>query len=296
MEYKDYYKILGLEKNATDSDIKKEYRKLARKYHPDVSKASDAEEKFKAINEAYDVLKDADKRAEYDHMGSAGQSRTGGFSGSPNYRGGPNFGNIFEDLFGGNDGSFTQSYSSGGASARKGQDIRSKVSIDIEDSINGVTRSFNLTMSDANKQRTLKVKIPKGIQEGQTIRLTGQGAPGMGRGSSSGDLLLEVVFNKHHLYSVEGKDIYLDAPVMFWEAALGTKIKIPTPTGEINLKIPADSQHGRKFRLKQKGLPTKDPGDFYVVLKVMLPPTSDPQAKAFYEQIQDELSYNPRNF
>ncbi len=313
MEYKDYYQILELEREASQSDIKRAYRKLARKYHPDVSKASDAEEKFKELGEAYEVLKDPEKREAYNQLGKDWKAGQDGFKPPSDWQNDFEFGDgsytqgsaadyssFFEDLFGGAHGTHQpQGFKT------KGENIRARVMIDLEDSLNGATRSFTLQMPEVgsqgqvvNKQKTLNVKIPKGIKEGQSIRLAKQGSPGMG-GAPAGDLLLEVAFNEHKLYRVEGKDIYLNLPVTPWELALGAKIEVPTPTGKVGMSIPENSQQGRKLRLKGRGLPgkeSKDAGNFYVVLQVSVPPSTDPKAKALYEQMQKELDYNPRSF
>jgi len=321
MEYKDYYKILSVEREATQDEIKRSYRKLARKYHPDVSKESDADEKFKEVGEAYEVLKDPEKREAYNQLGANWKAGQDGFQPPPDWQDNFDFGgggytqgsthdysSFFEDLFGGAHQGGQGGYdSSGGARGSRGfhsagENARARVMIDLEDSINGTTQSFVLQMPEinnqgqvVNKQRTLSVKIPKGIKEGQTIRLAKQGNPGIG-GGPTGDLLLEVGFNEHKLYKVDGKDIYLNIPATPWEMALGAKIEVPTPAGKVGMKIPENSQQGRKLRLKGRGLPSKVPGDFFVVLQVSIPPASDPKAKALYEQMQAELDYNPRSY
>lgn len=315
MEYKDYYEILGVKKDAPQDEIKRSYRKLARKYHPDVSKESDAEVKFKEIGEAYEVLKDPEKREAYDQLGSNWKSGQSGFQPPPDWEQNFDFGgggytqgstrdysSFFEDLFGGGHEQYTQSGAGHSGFQSRGENVRAKVMIDLEDSINGATRSFTLQMPEVNqqgqvvnKQRTLKVKIPKGIMEAQTIRLSKQGNPGIGSGEH-GDLLLEVAFNPHRLYSVDGKDLYLNVPVSPWEATLGAKIEVPTPTGKVGMKVPADSQQGRKLRLKGKGLPGKEAGNFYVVLQVTLPPSSDPKVKELNQQMRDEIDFNPRSY
>ena len=315
MDYKDYYKVLGVEKSATQDDIKRAYRKLARKYHPDVSKETDAEAQFKELGEAYEVLKDPEKREAYDQLGSNWKAGQSGFQPPPDWDNNFDFGgggytqgsaadysSFFEDLFGGKANHY-QSAGGHGAFHAKGENARAKVFIDLEDSINGTTRAFTLQMPElnqqgqvVNKQRTLKVKIPKGIQPGQTIRLGKQGHAGVGKGES-GDLLLEVEFNTHRLYVVDGKDIYLNVPVAPWEATLGTSIEVPTPDGKkVNLKVPADSQHGRKLRVKGKGLPGSSAGDFYVVLQVMLAPSSIPGVKELNEKMRDEIDFDPRKY
>jgi len=318
MEYKDYYKILGVERKASKSEIKRSYRKLARKYHPDVSKETDADEKFKELGEAYEVLKDPEKREAYDQLGENWKSGQEGFKPPPDWQdnfdfsGGGytqgsthDYSSFFEDLFGGaHSGGFHTSGRTRSAQGfhATGENARVRVMIDLEDSINGSNRSFILKMPEVdshgqiiNKQRTLSVKIPKGIKEGQTIRLAKQGNPGIGD-APAGDLLLEVAFNEHKLYKIDGNDIYLNLPATPWEMALGAKIEVPTPMGKVGMKIPANSQQGRMLRLKGRGLAGKNPGDFFVVLQVSIPPSSDPKAKALYEQMKSELNYNPRSY
>ena len=318
MDYKDYYKILGVEKGATQDEIKRSYRKLARKFHPDVSKEADAEVKFKEVGEAYEVLKDPEKREAYDQLGSNWKAGQEGFQPPPDWEQNFDFGgggytqgsnqdysSFFEDLFGGRQGGaqYTSGATGRGGFQSKGENVRARVMIDLEDSFNGTSKSITLQMPEVNeqgqvinKQRTLNVKIPKGIKEGQTIRLGKQGNPGIGTGER-GDLLLEVSFNPHKLYSVDGKDIYLNVPVAPWEATLGSKIDVPTPDGKkVGMKVPPDSQQGRKLRLKGKGLPGKNTGDFYVVLQVALPPSSNEKVKELNEKMRDEIDFNPRSY
>ena len=310
MQYKDYYQIMGVERNATQEEIKRAYRKLARKYHPDVSKDPDAETKFKELGEAYEVLKDSEKRAAYDQLGSnwrAGQEFKPPPDWSKQYEfhaadfseaGLGDFSEFFSQLFGQH--GFAQGAGAGHRSRSRGQDSIAKIHIDLEDSYNGATRNITLSIPSVDakgqvhaKQKTLNVKIPKGIKSGQHIRLSGQGSPGAG-GSPPGDLLLEIAFNKHPIYHVNGADIHLELPVTPWEAALGAKVKVPTPAGPAELKIPPDSKQGSKFRLTGKGLPTKTPGDFFVTLKIALPPAASDKAKAVYRNMQEELDFNPR--
>ncbi|MGZ5011836.1 MAG: DnaJ C-terminal domain-containing protein [Methylobacter sp.] len=310
MEYKDYYKIMGLSRNATQDEVKRAYRKLARKYHPDVSKEKDAEAKFKELGEAYEVLQDPEKRAAYDRLGAnwkAGEDfrppphwdegfefKGGGFTGG----GAGVFSDFFEQLFG--RGGFRPSEQSARGFQTRGQDAHAKIYIDLEDSILGTTRNITLSAPEMDarghvqvKQRSLNIKIPKGIKPGQHIRLSGQGDPGSG-GGKAGDLLLEIAFNPHRLYRISDADIYLDLPVTPWEAALGAKIKVPTPDGNVDLKIPPNSHQGSKLRLKGRGLPAKTPGDFFVVLQIALPSANTDRAKAVYQKMQQELNFNPR--
>jgi curved DNA-binding protein len=307
MEYKDYYAVLGVSRDATQDEIKRAYRKLARKYHPDVSKEADAELKFKELGEANEVLKDPEKRAAYDQLGADWNARQefhpppdggAGFEhhgASPGQGGQGDFSDFFESLFG-------QGRSPGGGRGfhMQGEDHHAKILIDLEDSFNGASRSITLQVPEvtpdghvATRSRTLKVRIPKGIRQGQQIRLTGQGAIGMGSGKA-GDLYLEIEFKPHRHYRVDGLDVFLDLPLAPWEAALGKSIKAPTPTGAIDLKIPPNSQAGKKLRLKGRGIPAKIPGDLYVVVQIALPPADSDKARESYKRMQDEFAFNPR--
>jgi len=312
MEYKDYYKIMGLERTATQDEIKRAYRKLARKYHPDVSSERDAESRFKEVGEAYEVLKDPEKRAAYDELGSrwkAGQDFRpppgwdAGFEFSEAGRGRAEefgFSDFFDTLFG------RQYGPAGGGSGNRrgvharGQDHHAKIMVDLEDSFKGATRSIALRMPEltadghvVTRDRTLNVRIPKGIRQGQQIRLAGQGGAGLGS-AEAGDLYLEVQFQPHPRYSVDGSDIYLDLPVAPWEAALGATVTVTTPAGNVDLKVPANSQAGKKLRLKGRGLPGKSPGDLYAVLKIVVPPAHSDQARAAYRHMQQQFKFNPR--
>ncbi len=310
MEYKDYYQILGVERDATQDEIKRAYRKLARKYHPDVSKEADAEDRFKEMAEAYEVLKDPEKRAAYDQLGAnwqggqdfrpppdwdAGFEFSGGFGGDG--AGATSFSDFFETLFGHRGGMGGM----GGAGFRsRGEDHHARVLIDVEDAFHGTQRNLTLHAPEVDQQghvrtreRSLNVRIPKGIRQGQHIRLSGQGHPGMG-GGQAGDLYLEVDFKPHPLYRVEGRDLYLDLPLAPWEAALGARVKVPTPDGPVDMRIPANSRSGSKLRLKGRGIPGKTPGDLYVTLKIIQPPADSEKAKAFYQQMAEEFDFNPR--
>lgn len=312
MEYKDYYNVLGVARNATQDDIKRAYRKLARKYHPDVSKEPHAEAKFKEVGEAYEVLKDPEKRAAYDQLGSnwkAGQDfrpppdwdtgfefSGGGFTGGD----ASDFSDFFETLFGRGFGGPGRRAGGRTSFHAKGQDHSAKVLIDLEDAFTGATRSITLRVPEVDgqghvvtRERTLNVRIPKGVKEGQLIRLAGQGAPGMGSGEA-GDLYLEVGFRPHPYYRAEGRDVYLDLPIAPWEAALGATVKAPTPVGAVDLKIPAGSDSGRKLRLKGRGIPGDPPGDLYAVLRVVAPAAATERAKTLYRQLAEEQRFNPR--
>jgi curved DNA-binding protein len=316
MEYKDYYKILGVERDATQDDIKRAYRKLARTLHPDINKEPGAEAKFKDLGEAYEVLKDPEKRAAYNELG-ANWKQGQDFRPPPNWDQGfefsgggytnadsAQFSDFFENLFGqaqagrGGRGGF------GGGARREyhaqGEDHHAKVVIDLRDAYTGAKRSITLRVPEVDdaghvavKDRTLNVTIPKGVREGQHIRLAGQGAPGMGKGQP-GDLYLEVQFAPDPLFKVEGKDVYLDLPVTPWEAALGGSVKAPTPEGAVMLKIPPGSTKGRTMRLKGKGIPGNPPGDMHAILKIETPPADTDKAKEIYQNMERELPFNPR--
>jgi curved DNA-binding protein len=314
MEYKDYYEVMGVKKDATQDEIKRSYRKLARKYHPDVSKEAGAEAKFKEVGEAYEVLKDPEKRASYDQLGSqwqAGQDfhpppgqETGfDFRGGGAGAGGPDMGgfsDFFESLYGRGYQAGGQRTASGRGFQMRGEDHHAKVMVDLVDSYKGATRSITLQVSGLDESgrvvarpRTLNVKIPRGIRRGQQIRLAGQGAAGHG-GGEAGDLYLEVDFNLHKHYRVEGADVYMELPLAPWEAALGASVKVPTPAGAIDLKIPAGSQPGKKLRLKGRGIPAGQPGDLYVELQIALPPAENEQQRQVYEDMKQTFSFNPR--
>lgn len=291
MEYKDYYKILGVSRDVPQDELKKAYRKLARKYHPDVSKEANAEAKFKEIGEAYEALKDPEKRAQYDQFGSSyqhGQSFNpppgwGGPGGAG--MGGGNFSSFFESMFsgggmGGNDNFFAQ-----------GEDVNAKITVSLEDAFNGAKKSIRRP-GGANQTGTINVKIPAGITSGKKIRLAGQGKAGAG--GDAGDLFLEINIANHALYQVEDKDVIINLPISPWEAALGAKVTVPTLAGKISLTIPSNAKSGQKMRLKGRGLPGKQAGDQIVVLQIMTPPADTPEAKQLYQQMAEELNFNPR--
>ena len=309
MEFKDYYQVMGVKRDATQDEIKRAYRKLARKYHPDVSKEPDAELRFKEVGEAYEVLKDPEKRVAYDQLGAnwqAGQDfrpppewdqgfefHGGGFTGADASQ----FSDFFESLFG---RGFTQGDHGQTGFHAQGQDAYTKVFIDLEDAYRGGKRALALKTTELGadgrprlKERMLNVRIPKGVRQGQQIRLAGQGDPGIGQGKS-GDLYLEIAFQPHPFYHVEGKDVFVDLPLAPWEAALGATVKAPTPDGAVDLKVPAGSAADRKLRLKGRGIPGNTAGDLYVVLKIALPPADSETAKQAYQAMQRDLNFNPR--
>ena len=310
MEYKDYYKILGVKRGAKEAEIKTAYRRLARKYHPDVSKESDAEQKFKEVGEAYEVLKDPQKRQAYDQLGAnwkAGQSFTpppgwedifsgAGFSGmgatTEGFHG-AGFSDFFESLFGGNfsqgqtSGFQSQGFQSGGFQT-KGADQHANISITLEEAYLGANKTIRLSNG-----RNLDVKIPAGITAGKRIRLAGQGTAGMG-GGPNGDLYLEVQVIPHKLYKTDGSNVLLDLPISPWEAVLGARIEVPTLAGRVEAKIPAGSQSGKKLRLKKRGLPGTPGGDQIVTLQIVVPNATNEKDKDYYQEMAKRFEFNPR--
>ena len=304
MKYKDYYATLGVDRDASPEDIKRAYRRLARKYHPDVSKESDAEARFKDVGEAYEVLKDPEKRAAYDNLGAnwrAGQDFTPPPGWNPEFRFNSgfsgdafNFSDFFEELFGraeAQQGGFRNAH----AFSSKGHDEHVRVRIPLQDAYRGAERTLHLNSSTrGGRSRAFKVKIPAGVTDGQQIRLGGQGQSGS-HGGRSGDLFLEVELEPHPTYRVEGKDIHMDLPVSPWEAALGATVKAPTPAGPVDLKIPPGSQSGKRLRLRGRGLGQVKKGDLIVHLKIVTPAADTPAAKALYQKMASELNFNPRS-
>ncbi len=314
MKFRDYYETLGVARTATEAEIKSAYRKLARKYHPDVNKEAGAEEQFKAVGEAYAVLKDTEKRAAYDRMGANWKSGQD-FTPPPNWNEGFEYSDGgFGSAYDGDQSEFFESlfgrgrHRQGGRSSDprqgmnfKGQDHHAKILIDLADAYNGAKRTISLHMptQDASghvttQERKLDVSIPKGIKAGQSLRLAGQGGPGIGQGGA-GDLYLEIDFHPNPIYRVDGKDVYLDLPLAPWEAALGTTVNIPTPAGStLELKIPAGTAAGRKMRLKGKGIPSKEAGDLFVVPAIALPNAETDTHKEAYQTFEKAFDFNPR--
>ena len=326
MEFRDYYKVLGVERAASADQIKAAYRRLARKYHPDVSKEPNAEARFKEMQEAYEVLKDPEKRAAYDQLGAnwkageqfrpppdwgsdfefsggagrdggarrgAGRARWSGAAAQDGASGEQDFSDFFSSLFGGSS-PFARS---AGSAAR---DHHARVGVDLEEAYRGTTRTLELRRPEVKpdgsvelRTHTVRVTIPPGVTEGQLIRLAGQGAPGAG-GGRAGDLYLEVHVQPHRVFALEGRDVTLTFPVAPWEAALGAPVTVPTLGGSVEMHIPAGAQSGQKLRLRGRGLPGNPPGDQYVQLKVVLPPADSPQAKALYEEMRSKLNFDPR--
>jgi curved DNA-binding protein len=305
VEYKDYYAALGVAKTASEAEIKKAYRKLVRKYHPDISKEPDADARTKELNEAYGVLSDPEKRAAYDELGQ------GGYRAGQEFRPPPDWGSSFEgdpsdffaDLFahvGGRRGG-----GGGGHTFRmRGDDSHATLQIDLQDTYNGAQRTLNLRVPELDEQgrvvtreKTLNINIPKGVTGGQQLRLSGQGQPGVG-GGEAGDLYLELSFSASAVYRVEGRDVYENVPVTPWEAMLGGEIEVITPSGRVTVTVPAKSQSGRKLRLKGRGIPAPanggTAGDLYLIMEVVLPPADTDQARELYQQMAREMPFNPR--
>jgi curved DNA-binding protein len=308
MKFKDYYETFGLPRSATQDEIKRAYRKLARKYHPDVSKDPEAEARFKELGEAYAVLKDPEKRAAYDQMGSQWKSGQD-FQPPPDWNAGFEFSgrdfgagdgmdhsDFFEALF----GRHARGAQRAGMHAR-GEDHHAKVLIDLEDAYRGAQRSISLRVPEVDAQgrvvlreRRLDVSIPKGIRAGQHLRLSGQGEPGLGEGPA-GDLYLEIGFNPHPQFRIDGRDVYLDLPLAPWEAGLGCSLAVATPDGSVQLTVPAGTAAGKSLRLKGKGIPGNPPGDLYVVPKVVLPPAVSESEKEAYRAMAKAFDFNARD-
>ncbi|MES2015758.1 MAG: DnaJ C-terminal domain-containing protein [Pseudomonadota bacterium] len=293
MEYKDYYQTLGVARNSSAEEIKKAYRKLVRKHHPDMSRAKDADQKTKDINEAYAVLGDAEKRAAYDALG------TNAHSGQP-FEPPPDWGARYDFNGGSPDDFFADLFShvgrrgrSGTGFAMRGEDIHAQMVVDLHDAYHGATRSVSLRMAQQGRATTLEVHIPKGVLAGQQLRLLGQGQPGSG-GAAAGDLYLEIQFHPDTHYRVEGAHVFETLAVAPWEAALGADIALVTPSGQVTVSVPAGSQSGRKLRLKGRGIPAKPPGDLYLVLEVVLPPASSARARELYRAMARDMAFNPR--
>ncbi len=303
MKYVDYYEILGVSRDAEKSDIKKAYRKLARKYHPDVNQAADAEDKFKEVNEAYEVLKDKDKRQAYDRFGAdwkhGQQFDGGGFQGG-NYSsggfGGGDFSDFFESIFGGAHQQAGGSPFQQGRQQRRGADLQLKLDISLEEAFNGGSKTIQFARAPgATEMKKLKITIPKGVSSGQKIRLgkQGQASP---YGGEPGDLYLEMNIQPHRLFRLEERDVVLRLPLTPWEAAEGTSLKVPTLSGSVELKIKPGMQSGQKMRLKGKGMPGSTVGDQYVEIMIQTPPADDNAAKKFYQDMKAQFDFNPRPF
>ena len=315
MDHVSYYEVLGL-KPAADADaIKKAYRKLARKYHPDVSKESDSEERFKEIGEAYRVLKNPDTRREYDELRQAPPGYTGNFrtssrgAASNPYRsseqpfgesGASDFSDFFREYFSDQAGPTSHSGAGGQAFSMHGQDLHATLSISLIDAFTGSTLPLSLSVSTQQTDgsvvpgvKTLQVKIPAGVVSGQRIRLRGQGSAGIGTGTE-GDLYIELTVLTDDFFRLEGKDVFITLPIMPWEAALGATIAVPTLAGEVKLNVPAGTSGGRKLRLKKRGMPGTPAGDQYVMVRIDVPVVTEDSQKAMYESMKELWPEDPR--
>jgi curved DNA-binding protein len=297
MEFKDYYATMGVDPDADADTIKKAYRRLARKYHPDVSDEPDAEARFKELGEAYEVLRDPEKREAYDQLRKGGHRPGESFRPPPGwsnegfeFRGAGGgfhaedlggFSDFFESLFGGARRARPE--------ARRGRDVRARIEIDLETAYAGGTRRISLA---GGQGRTLEVRIPPGVTEGTRIRLAGKGEPGPA-GAPPGDLYLEVHLRPHRRFDVDERDVQLVLPIAPWEAALGADIQVPTLAGRVSMKIPPGAGSGQRLRLRGRGLPGSPPGDQYVTLKIVAPPADD-ATRALYEQLRTASAFDPR--
>ncbi len=319
MDFKDYYAVLGVSESASPEEIKKAYRKLARKYHPDVSAEEDADARFRELGEAYEVLKDPEKRAEYDQLRQYGANAEGAFEPPPGWQSASGFAGggytdadarqfseFFEQMFGAERrGGSAGGFAGGGFRQHRdlrGEDVHARLALFLEEAFHGCEKqvAFDVQETDGRgrlrtRQKTLKVKIPAGMREGQHIRLKGQGAPGVGAGGP-GDLFIELQLAPHPHFTVEGRDVVIVVPVAPWEAALGATVTVPTVGSTLNVKVPEGSTSGRKLRLRGKGFPGEPPGDQIVLLQVAMPGKHSPEAEKLYRQLAEaESDFNPRS-
>lgn len=318
MEFRDYYQILGVSKTADADEIKKAFRRLARKYHPDVSKEPDAAKRMSEINEANNVLSDPEKRAAYDALGS-GYGNGQDFRPPPDWNAGreysgagmsdaeaQGFSDFFASMFGeaargaGPRGARGGRSGDAGPRQMRGEDHHARVTINLIDAYHGATRAITLRGARLDEsghvvtdERTLNVNIPKGLKEGQHIRLAGQGSPGF-NGGPAGDLFLEIHFAPDARYRIDGRDVIERMPLAPWEAALGATVEMPTPSGPVQVKVPPGSQPGGKLRLKGRGIPGDPAGDLYLEISIVLPPADNAKAREIYESMAREMPFNPR--
>lgn len=321
MQFKDYYEVLGVARDASADDIKRAYRKLARKYHPDVSKEPEAEARFKEVGEAYETLKDPEKRAAYDQLGAGyahgeefrpppgwgdggfGHGAGGGFGGGfdpSEFESAEAFSDFFESLFGARRRP-AGGFGGGPSPAHDGEDINARIAVTLEEAFAGGQRQLSLDVSELGedglprrRRKTLNVRIPKGVASGQRIRLEGQGSPGIGPGARTGDLYLEVEFAPHGAFEAHRRDIHAELPLAPWEAVLGASVPVPTLGGAVDLKVPAGARSGQRLRLKGRGLPGKTPGDHFVTVRIVTPPEPDEATRKIYEQLREHEAFDPR--
>ncbi len=313
MPVRDYYQILGVAREASQDELRRAYRRLSRRYHPDICTEPEAEQRFREVTEAYEVLKNPEKRAAYDRRGAGwrGESNFWSSPGRPesfSSRGerftagdAENFSDFFDGLFGGPFRSARNPRGWRRTLSRRGEDLQARILVDLEDSFHGATRTLTLEVPEVDatgreyrRAREVQIRIPKGVVAGQQIRLEGCGGPPVGR-DAFGDLYLEVSFRPHPHFEVDGKDLYLSLPVAPWEAAPGAKVKVPTPGGMVKLQVPAGAASGTELRLGGRGLPCDPPGHLYVVLQIVLPPADSRRAKQLYRRMARELDFNPRS-
>jgi curved DNA-binding protein len=309
MKYKDYYATLGVAKGASADDIKKAYRKLARKYHPDVSKETDAKEKFQDVSEAYETLKDAEKRAAYDQLGSFQPGQD--FQPPPGWeqqfsQGGFSFDDLdLADLFASLGGARGRG-GFGGARARPdmpipGEDYEVAAQVTLEQAYHGTVLELNLQMPEYDQHGRLRrvphnfsARIPKGVADGERLRLAGKGGTGF-NGGRNGDLYLNIRLLPHKLFRATGRDLYLDVPLAPWEAVLGTTVEIPTLGGPVRLRVRPNTQAGQQLRLAKRGLPKPEhEGDLYAIVQIVVPPESSEEERALYRQLAEASKFNPR--
>lgn len=316
VQFRDYYETLGVSKTASEDEIKSAFRKLARKHHPDVAKdKAGAEEKFKQINEAYEVLSDPEKRKKYDQLGADWNQPGGGFQPPPGWGqqagggaynpfgggngggvefefGGTGFSDFFEAFFGGGRGQSAfgrrGGFAPGPETASRGSDVEADIMVTLEEALHGSTRTVSLRRNNSSKVETYQVKIPRGVHEGQRIRLAGQGEAGA-RGGKSGDLFLRVRLARHPDFSVEGNDLIHEVELTPWQAVLGTELRTPTLEGEAKMKVPPGTQSGQRFRMRERGLPNANGtrGDLYVATKIRIPKKLTDRERELWSQLAE---------
>lgn len=312
MEFVDYYKIMGLDESAGADEIKRVYRKLARKYHPDVSKEPDSEARFKEVGEAYQILKNPERRREYDQLRQYGGAANADFCPPPGWqthagfdpgdqRGAEqqDFSDFFEQLFGARSGYRTSQHAEQNVTVR-GQDMHTNLAVSLQDAFHGTSVALGLRTpvhhSDGSiraEQKTLQVKIPRGVVDGQKLRLRGQGGPGLGDGGP-GDLYIQLVVKHDDRFHLDGKDLTLGLPISPWEAALGAVVQVPTLDGTVNLTIPANAKASQKMRLKGRGMPGEPASDQFVILTIVVPEAISEEQKDVYKKMSSLWSFNPR--
>ncbi|MCR8921278.1 DnaJ domain-containing protein [Dasania sp. GY-MA-18] len=303
MEFKDYYKILGVKDDADEKTIKTAYRKLARQYHPDMNPDKGAEEKFKEVAEAYEVLKDDQRRAEFDELKKYGGRPGGGFEPPPGWQGSQrnysqggahfdgDFSDFFNSMFGG-----SQGFQQGRQQAFRGQDVEIEMPIFLEDTLQKTVKTVAYHLQGEANKKHLKVTIPQGVSDGERIRVKGQGGAGHGQGGAAGDLYLHIRLVPHPWFDVQGHNLIITLPLAPWEAALGTKVKVPTLQGSVNVTISPNTPAGKKLRIKGKGLKDRKgvAGDLYAVVKIVMPSSSNEKTKALWQQLDAAANFDPR--